>query len=316
VRRSPNRVAVLMGGESAEREVSLMSGTGVMQALGRLGIPAVSFDPREMPLSELKGLDVSAAFLALHGRFGEDGTVQGALEWLGLPYTGSGVMASAIAMDKPMTKRIWRAEGIPTPKFLRLTGRERSEGVIAELGLPLAIKPAREGSSLGFTKLERVEDFDRAVDLARRYDDGVLAEAFVGGREFTVALLGDESGEVQALPVIEIVAPQGNYDYQNKYFGEATRYICPAPVPVEIAQQMQSLSLRAFHALECEGWARVDILWDGVAEPMLLEINTCPGLTDHSLVPMAAKAAGFSYDQLVLRILSGARLKLKRETTT
>ncbi|MEY3670312.1 MAG: hypothetical protein RL258_1708 [Pseudomonadota bacterium] len=327
-----DRVAVLVGGQSAEREISLRSGQGVLQALQKSGVDAVAFDPAERPLTDLQHLGVSRVFVALHGRYGEDGTVQGALELLGIPYTGSGVLASALAMDKLMTKRVWQSHGIPTPAFVPLrsadwrttdapetktkttekTLQAALSGLLAPLGLPLAVKPAHEGSSLGFRRLDRLEDALDAVHTAGRYDDAVVAEAFVQGREFTVALLGGGAlGPVRALPVIEIVAPQGNYDYQHKYFGTETRYLCPAPLDSATTETMQRLSEQAFNALGCEGWARVDILWNGKDSPTLLELNTSPGMTDHSLVPMAAAQAGMDYATLVRAILAGARLKLR-----
>ena len=325
-----DRIAVLMGGQSAEREISLRSGQGVLQALQKSGCDAIAFDPAERPLTDLRQLGVHRAFIALHGRYGEDGTVQGALELLGIPYTGSGVLASALAMDKLMTKRVWQSHAIPTPPFVALRSADWRAAVSAEaratdaellsdlsrllapLGLPLAVKPAHEGSSLGFRRLDRLQDALDAVRTAGRYDDAVVAEAFVQGREFTVALLGGGAlGPVRALPVIEIVAPEGNYDYQHKYFGTETRYLCPAPLDPAITETMQRLSEKAFTALDCEGWARVDILWNSEDSPTLLELNTSPGMTDHSLVPMAAAQAGLDYAALVRTILAGARLKLR-----
>jgi D-alanine-D-alanine ligase len=307
------RVAVLMGGESAEREISLRSGSAVLAALQRHGVNAVAFDPSERPLQDLAAEQFDRAFIALHGRFGEDGTVQGALELLKIPYTGSGVTASAVAIDKAMTKRVWQSMGLPTPGFLSLQRNTVLSQVIAQLGLPLAVKPAREGSSLGFTKVTQAADLKAAVELARQYDPEVIAEQFVEGREFTCALLEDAAtGCAAALPVIEIVAPAGNYDYQHKYFGNETRYLCPAPLDPAIEARMKEISLHAYQALGCQGWARVDLLWNGSGEPMLLEINTCPGMTDHSLVPMAAAQVGIAFDQLVMRLLATARLKLAR----
>jgi D-alanine-D-alanine ligase len=327
-----DRVAVLMGGQSAEREISLRSGQGVLGALLAAGVDAVAFDPAQRPLDDLRALGIGRVFIALHGRYGEDGTVQGALELLGIPYTGSGVLASALAMDKLLTKRVWQSWGIPTPAYVALrsedwmgevagAGHEKALAArnqkayeaLAHLGLPMVIKPAHEGSSLGFTRLDSPEGTLAAILKAGQTDEAVVAEAFVRGREFTVALLGGGGlGAVRALPVTEIVAPQGNYDYQHKYFGSETRYLCPAPIPASITQEMQRLSEKAFDALDCEGWARVDILWDEQGSPMLLELNTSPGMTDHSLVPMAGAAAGLSYQDLVCQILAGARLKLGR----
>ena len=304
------RVAVLLGGESAEREISLRSGTGVLAALQRCGVNAFGFDPAARPLQALRDEAVDCAFVALHGRFGEDGTVQGMLELLKIPYTGSGVMASSVAMDKAITKRIWQQAQLPTPDFELLSEGFDADRVVQRLGLPMAIKPVMEGSSLGFTRVDRQSDLAAAYRAARRYDKSVMAEQFVSGREFTCAILQDASGRPQALPVIEIQAPEGRYDYQNKYFGDATRYLCPAPIDVALTQRIQSLSVDAFETIQCAGWARVDLMWDGKTDPMLLEINTSPGMTDHSLVPMAAQAAGIPYDELVLRILAQASLKI------
>ena len=305
-------VGVLLGGRSAERDISLRTGRGVLEALARRGIPAIGVDPLTEPLDELHRQGVTAVFIALHGRFGEDGTVQGALEWMGLPYTGSGVMASAISMDKGLTKRIWSSMGIPTPPYELVDQRTNAQDLVSRLGLPLAIKPVREGSSIGFTKITAAADLSAAVRLALEHDEVVMAEAFVTGREFTIGLLGGgPTGPVQALPVVEIEAPGGQYDYQRKYFGDETRYHCPASLSPQRLAHFQARAVEAFEACGCEGWARVDLLWDGHAtEPMLLEINTIPGLTDHSLVPMAARAAGMYYDELVLTILKTARLKV------
>ena len=306
-----SRVAVLMGGHSAERDISLRSGTGVLRALQSRGVDAFAFDPAERPLHDLSSEGVTVAFITLHGRFGEDGCVQGALELLGIPYTGSGVMASALAMDKLMTKRIWMTHGIPTPAFAQADHASASE-LVKALGLPLAVKPSREGSSLGFTKITAESQLEQAITVASHFDDSVVIEAFVTGREFTVALLQKPGGRVKAFEVIEIVAPKGNYDYQNKYFGNETRYECPAALPAPMAERMKALSCKAFDVLGCEGWARVDILWDDQtpeAAPQLLELNTSPGMTDHSLVPMAAAESGLGYEDLVLAILQTARLK-------
>ena len=306
------RVAVLYGGESAERDISIRSGEGVLAAMKRRGVDAFAFDPAVRRLDALKDESVDRVFIALHGRYGEDGTVQGALELLKIPYTGSGVMASSLAMDKAMTKRVWRFSGLPTPDFVMLHQGFDAKEVTHRLGLPIAVKPVMEGSSLGFTRVDQTEKLAAAFLAAQRYDDAVIAEQFITGREFTCALLQDSSGQTQALPVIEIVAPQGRYDYQNKYFGDATRYLCPAPLQADVAQRMQALSVAAFEAVGCAGWARVDLMWDGIAEPMLLEINTSPGMTDHSLVPMAAREAGMDYDELVMQIVMQASLKLER----
>ncbi|TXL68988.1 D-alanine--D-alanine ligase [Zeimonas arvi] len=304
------RVAVLFGGRSAEREVSLMSGAGVLEALRRRGVDAHPFDPAERPLDDLRREGFDRAFIALHGRYGEDGTVQGALELLGIPYTGSGVMASAIAMDKVFTKRIWITHGLATPGFAVARSAADVAGAAARFGLPLAVKPSREGSTIGFTKLTSADQAAVAWEIARRHDDEVLCEEFVAGRELTVAILGS-GAQARALPIIEIVAPAGNYDYQNKYFRDDTRYVCPAELPAPLAARIAAQALDAYRALNCEGWGRVDVmLRKADAEPFLLEVNTSPGMTGHSLVPMAARAVGMSYEDLCLSILAGASLKI------
>jgi len=303
------KVAVLMGGRSSEREVSIMSGSGVLEALRARGVDAHAFDPSLRPLDDLVREGFERAFITLHGRYGEDGTVQGALELLGLPYTGSGVMASAIAMDKVYTKRIWLTHDLPTPGFLMARSGADVHSAVQRFGIPLAVKPSREGSTIGFTKLVSTDQCEAAYSIARRHDDDVLCEQFIDGRELTVAILG--AGEqAQALPVIEIIAPAGNYDYQNKYFRDDTRYECPANLPQALSQQIRDLALAAFHAIGCEGWARVDVMLRRSDDaPFLLEINTSPGMTGHSLVPMAARAQGMSYEDLCLQVLASARLK-------
>jgi D-alanine-D-alanine ligase len=303
------KVAVLTGGRSAEREVSLMSGAGVLAALRSRGVDAHAFDPAERPMDDLRREGFARAFVALHGRYGEDGTVQGALELLGIPYTGSGVMASAIAMDKVCTKRIWTTHGLPTPGFALARSGEDVRAAARRFGLPLAVKPSREGSTIGFTKVVSEDQCEAAYGIARRHDDDVLCEQFVDGRELTVALLGTGPA-ARALPVIEIVAPAGNYDYQNKYFRDDTRYVCPAQLPDALSARIREIALASFHAIGCEGWARADVMLRCAdSEPFLLEINTSPGMTGHSLVPMAAKAEGLSYEELCVRILQTARLK-------
>jgi D-alanine-D-alanine ligase len=306
------KVAVVMGGLSAEREISLLSGNGVLSALKKKGVNAEPFDPAIDDLMRLKRDGFDAAFIALHGRFGEDGAFQGALEVLGIPYTGSGVLASATAMDKISTKRIFEAHQLPTPRYAVLDRRSRLIEVPDLLGLPLIIKPPHEGSTLGVTKCMGYSDVGEAFEFAAEFDDLVLAEEFIDGRELTVAVLG--SGDsARALPIVDIVAPQGNYDYENKYFTDDTKYICPAVLSAEQTAAVQELALRAFHAVGCEGWGRVDIMLrrdDG--KPFLLEVNTSPGMTGHSLVPMAARALGISYEDLCVEILSGAALKIKR----
>lgn len=304
---SPGKVAVLMGGASAEREVSLMSGQGVLQALRSLGVDAHAFDPAERELGELRREGVDRCFITLHGRFGEDGTVQGALELLGLPYTGSGVMASALAMDKVMTKRIWRAEGLPTPAWQQVDSAEATAQAFAALGAPMIVKPAREGSTIGLTKVTAASQCQHAYALAAGHDPLVLCEQFIAGDEVTVPLLG--SGDAaRALPVIRIVAPGGNYDYHSKYFSDDTRYLVPCGLPEGEEAAIQALALRAYRLLGCRGWGRVDVMIDATTRaPYLLEINTSPGMTGHSLVPMSAQAAGMSYPELCLEILRQAR---------
>lgn len=310
------RVAVLMGGQSAEREISIRSGQGVLAALRENGVDAIAFDPADKPIGDLAGLGLDACFICLHGRFGEDGTVQGALELMRIPYTGSSVLASALAMDKALTKQVWAGLGIPTPQFVELTDGESlvsdaNRSRLEALGTPLAVKPAREGSSLGFTRVNDRAALGAALSKALQFDRSALVEQFIAGREFTVALLDEPGGgSVRALPVVEICAPGGDYGYDNKYFGDETKYLCPAPIDRDLTEQMQALSCRAFEALGCEGWARVDILLDQRTNtPVLLEINTSPGMTDHSLVPMAAREAGMTYGALVMQILATARLK-------
>ena len=310
--RAMGRVAVLMGGRSAEREVSLRSGAGVLAALRGAGIDAHAFDPAQRPMDDLRREGCERAFIALHGRYGEDGTVQGALELLGIPYTGSGVLASAIAMDKVRTKEIWSARGLSTPRSVALTRGDVLRDVPDALGLPLIVKPPHEGSTLGVSKVLGYSEMAEAFEQAARYDEVVLAEEFIEGPELTVAILGG-GAKARALPVIEIRAPGGNYDFQNKYFGEATEYLCPAPLPEALASRVAQLALAAYRAIGCEGWGRVDLMLrarDG--EPFLLEVNTSPGMTDHSLVPMAARAIGMPYEQLVLELLAGACLKVGR----
>ena len=302
------KVAVLLGGASAEREVSLMSGQGVLQALISQGVDAHAFDPAERDLSELKREGFTGCFIALHGRFGEDGTVQGALELLGLPYTGSGVMASSIAIDKVMTKRIWRAEGLPTPEWQQVDSAAATRAAFAALGSPMIVKPDREGSTIGLTKVTTLAQCDAAYALAARHDARVLCEQFISGDEVTVPVLGS-GASAQALPVIRIVAPDGNYDYQNKYFTDTTQYLVPCGLPEGEEAFIQQLVLKAFRVLGCRGWARADVMIDArTRQPYLLEINTSPGMTGHSLVPMSARAAGISYQALCLQLLELAGL--------
>ena len=302
------KVAVLMGGASAEREVSLMSGQGVLDALRARGVDAHAFDPAERELSALKAEGFARCFIALHGRYGEDGTVQGALELLDIPYTGPGVMASSIAMDKIMTKRIWRFEGLPTPDWRLVASADETRAALAALGAPMIVKPAREGSTIGLTKVVDAEQCAQAYALASQYDPEVLCEQFIDGDETTCPVL-ESAGRANALPVIRIVAPEGNYDYQNKYFTDTTQYHCPSGLPQSEEQDIQRIVEKAFRTLGCRGWARADIMVRASdRKPFLLEINTSPGMTSHSLVPMAARASGISYEDLCLRILANAAL--------
>jgi D-alanine-D-alanine ligase len=298
------KVAVLMGGASAEREVSLMSGHGVLQALQSLGVNAHAFDPAERDLCELKRAGFTRCFIALHGRFGEDGTVQGALELLGLPYTGPGVMASSIAIDKFMTKHIWRADGLPTPAWKKVDSAAATRAAFAELGSPMIVKPAREGSTIGLTKVTAIDQCDAAFAVAAGTHDEVLCEQFISGDEVTVPVLGT-GADARALPVIRIKAPDGNYDYQNKYFTNSTEYLVPCGLPEGEEAHIQQLVLQAYKSLGCRGWARADVMIDAATrQPYLLEINTSPGMTSHSLVPMSARAAGISYPELCLQVLA------------
>ena len=306
------KVAVLMGGASAEREVSLMSGSGVLKALLSKGVDAHAFDPAERDLGDLKREGFDRCFIALHGRLGEDGTVQGALELLGIPYTGSGVMASAISMDKVMTKRIWISEGIATPRYLLLRrgafDRRQVIEVPDTLGLPVIVKPACEGSSLGVTKVAGYSGMAAAVEAASQLKDDILCEECIEGDEVTCPVLGS-GDQAHALPVIRIVAPEGKYDYQNKYFTNDTQYLVPAGLPAGEEEANQELVLKAYRVLGCRGWGRVDVMIDArTRKPYLLEINTSPGMTSHSLVPMSARAAGISYEDLCVQLLQGASL--------
>ena len=313
------RVAVLMGGDSAERDISLMSGQGVLQALLSKGVQAQAFDPSTQDLSALRGLGITHVFIALHGRHGEDGTVQGALELLGIPYTGSGVMASAIAMDKVMTKRLWRSHGLDTPASVCLSPAEQSgtriAAIPAELGLPLIVKPPREGSSIGVTKVGQASDLAAAATLATRYDPELLCEAFIDGDEITCPVLGEGAGAV-ALPIVRIAAPQGDYDYQNKYFTDTVKYHCPSGLPAAEEEAIQQQVLAAYRSLGCRGWGRADLMIRASdRKAFLLEMNTSPGMTSHSLVPMSARAAGISYEDLCLRLIASASLDSRRGVT-
>jgi D-alanine-D-alanine ligase len=310
------KVAVLMGGQSAERPVSLMSGAGVLAALQSQGVDAHAFDPAERNLFELAQLGFQRAFIALHGRHGEDGTVQGALELLGIPYTGSGVMASAMAMDKVMTKRLWQAEGLPTPPWQWLAPGQQGRDIVVRvpdtLGLPLIVKPPREGSSIGISKVAGYSQMQAAVALAAQFDADVLCEAFIEGTELTCPVIG-EGEAARALPVVRIDAPDGNYDYEHKYHSNDTGYRCPSGLSDAEEAEVQRLTLAAYRALGCRGWGRADLMMrTGGAQPdrkiFLLEMNTSPGMTSHSLVPMSARAAGLTYEALCLLLLEHAAL--------
>jgi len=307
------KVAVLMGGQSAEREISFMSGQGVLAALKSQGVDAHAFDPAERNLSDLQSEGFQRCFIALHGRFGEDGTVQGAHELLGIPYTGSGVMASSIGIDKTMTKRVWLSENVPTPKYVLLKqndmGPEAQALVLQSLGLPLIVKPAREGSSIGVTKVTQASELLKALEDAAQCDADILCEQFISGDEVTCPILG-EGDDAKALPVIRIVAPAGNYDYQHKYFTNDTQYLVPSGLPEAEEKAIQAHAVKAYQVLACKGWGRVDVMIDAqTRQPYLLEINTSPGMTSHSLVPMSAKAAGMSYEDLCMHLLASARLE-------
>jgi D-alanine-D-alanine ligase len=297
------RVAVLLGGKSAEREVSLKSGAMVLAALKKKGVDAHAFDPSEKNLEDLVKDKYQKAFIALHGRFGEDGTVQGILEWLGIPYTGSGVLASALAMDKLRTKRLWKAEGLPTAPYAVLTKASDFKAVGRKLGMPLFVKPASEGSSVGMSKVRKAAALDEAFALAVNYDPIVLAEKFIDGPELTVSVLGE-----RVLPVIRIETPREFYDYEAKYLRDDTKYHIPSGLAAKKEKEIQALALKAFKSLGCRGWGRVDLMLDKRGRPYLLEINTSPGMTDHSLVPMAARAVGISYEDLCLKILESAHV--------
>jgi D-alanine-D-alanine ligase len=297
------KVAVLLGGKSAEREVSLKSGGMVLKALQSRGIDAHGFDPKERGLDALLREKFVRAFIALHGRFGEDGTVQGVLEWLGIPYTGSGVLASALAMEKLRTKQLWATDKLPTPPYERLTAETNFRIAARKLGVPLMVKPASEGSSIGMSKVRAPADLEAAYHLAAKYDRVVIAEKFIEGMELTCAILGD-----RALPLIKLETSRDFYDYEAKYVSDDTRYIVPCGLPEKKEAELQDLCLRAFRALGCIGWGRVDLMLDQRGRPYLLEVNTAPGMTDHSLVPMAARAVGISYEDLCLRILEGAHV--------
>lgn len=293
------RVAVLFGGTSAEREISLISGQAVLDALRSAGVDADAFDPANRPIAEVAAYDRS--FIVLHGRGGEDGTLQGALELLGVPYTGSGVLASALGMDKARTKQLWLGCGLPTPAYRRLHGDTDFAAVVADLGLPLMIKPVREGSSIGMRKVETLAELPEAYAFAAQYDDEIIAERWISGREYTIVILGG-----RALPVIRLQPHQshGFYDFEAKYQADDTQYLCPCGLDADDEARLQATALEAFAAVGARGWGRIDAMQDQDGCFWLLEVNTVPGMTDHSLVPMAARAAGIDFQALVLAILS------------
>jgi D-alanine-D-alanine ligase len=297
------KVAVLLGGKSAEREVSLKSGGMVLKALRARGVDAHAFDPKERDFAALEKERFERVFIALHGRFGEDGTVQGILEWLGIPYTGSGVLASALAMDKLRTTRIWQAERLPTPPYAVLDKTTDLRAVARKLGLPLMVKPASEGSSIGMSKVRTAGALDEAYALAANYDRVVIAEKFIEGTELTVGILGE-----QVLPIIKLETPRDFYDYEAKYVADDTRYLIPCGLAPKKEAEIQALCMKAFGTLGCQGWGRVDLMLNRQGRPFLLEVNTSPGMTDHSLVPMAARAVGLSYEDLCVKILEGAHV--------
>jgi len=301
---SLGRVGVLLGGKSGEREISLMSGNGVLEALRTKGVDAHAFDTGLRCPTELAKENFDRIFISLHGRFGEDGTIQGLLELLNLPYTGSGVLASALAIDKIVTKQVWISNGLATPEFEELTIDSDWSAIVKHLGLPLIVKPAHEGSSLGLTKVKSVDELPAAYKLAAGLDKKVIAETCIIGDELTCPLVG-QGNTAEALPVIKIIPPQANYDFHNKYFSDETQYLCPTGLAPEINEVVQKLALAAYKALGCRTWGRADVMLDQkTGKPYLLEMNTSPGMTSHSLVPMAAKAAGIEYADLVLWLLS------------
>jgi len=300
------KVAVLMGGDSAEREISLHSGRAVLNALRRQAVDAHGIDTAGAGLLDVLRRDAyDRVFIMLHGRGGEDGVIQGALEMIGIPYTGSGVLGSALGMDKLRTKQVWMGQGLPTPAFQVLRAEADLGGIEAELRFPCMIKPAREGSSIGMTKVEQASQLAEAWRLAARYDDEVIAEQWVSGPEYTAAIVDD-----QALPLIRLETPRTFYDYEAKYQASDTRYVCPCGLDPHVERRFQQLARAAFKAVGAHGWGRVDFILDAADSPQLIEVNTVPGMTDHSLVPMAARAAGISFEELVIQILATS---LRRE---
>lgn len=303
-RKNFGKVAVLMGGPSAEREVSLKSGNAVLAALQRKGVDAHGFDADKSTLRRLEDGKFERVFIVLHGRWGEDGVIQGALEVLDIPYTGSGLLGSALGMDKLRTKFLWTAAGIPTPEYAVLEAGTDFDKIATKLGLPVFVKPVREGSSLGVSKAKTVTELKAAWRGAAKYDDQVMAERFVDGAEITCGILGE-----QALPLIRIETDREFYDYEAKYLLDTTRYHCPCGLPVDQERAIQTLAQRAYAVLGCGGWGRVDFMLDKSGHAYALEVNTVPGMTDHSLVPKAAKQAGMDFDELVLRILETADVR-------
>jgi D-alanine-D-alanine ligase len=302
--KSLGRVGVLLGGRSGEREISLMSGNGVLEALLSKGVDAHAFDPGLRCPTELAKEKFDRVFISLHGRYGEDGTIQGLLDLLSLPYTGSGVLASALSIDKIATKQIWLSNGLSTPEFEELTADSNWNAVVKKLGLPLIVKPAHEGSSLGLTKVKSVDELPAAYELAAGLDKKVIAETCIVGDELTCPLVG-QGNTAEALPVIKIIPPQANYDFHHKYFSNETQYLCPTGLTPEVNERVQELALASYKVLGCRTWGRADVMLDQkTGKPYLLEMNTSPGMTSHSLVPMAAKAAGVSYADLVLWLLN------------
>lgn len=302
------KVAVLMGGDSAEREVSLETGSAVLAALLRKGVDAHSFDTGKNPVSGLLDQKFNCAFIALHGRGGEDGVIQGALQSMGIPYTGSGVLASALAMDKVRTKRVWRDYGLPTPDFVLMKDTSDLAEISKRIGFPVMVKPVHEGSSCGATKVTRQADLLTAWNKARALDDDVIAERWITGTEYTVGVL---SGQV--LPPIRLETPREFYDYEAKYLADTTRYICPCGLPATQESELAALVLNAFGAVGASGWGRIDLMVDEKGQPWLIELNTVPGMTSHSLVPMAAKQAGIDFDTLVMKILGTSTDQINRK---
>ena len=295
------KVAVLMGGNSAEREISLLSGQAVLAALLRQDVAAIGIDTANDVITQLTAASIDRVFIALHGRGGEDGTIQGMLELMGLPYTGSRVLGSALAMDKYRTKQVWQSIKLPTPPFKLIDANSDLSAIITQVGLPLMVKPVLEGSSFGMAKVTNVAELAAAYAVAAKFDSNVIVERYVSGMEYTAAILHDT-----ALPIIRLATPREFYDFTAKYDDDQTTYHCPSGLPVTQEQALQQLAIQAFRAVGASGWGRVDFMCDASGAPWLLEVNTVPGLTDHSLVPMAAKAAAINFDQLILRILATA----------